>query len=42
MLVDDLDLASSTDLGKAGEVDWDVGGGGLVGRLWRWRRVREL
>ena len=42
MLVDDLDLASSTDLGEAREVDWEVGRGRLIGRLWRWRRVREL
>ena len=43
MLVDDLEI--ELDLGEGGEggeVDWEVGIGGLIGRLWRWRRVREL
>ena len=43
MLVDDLELELDSGEGpEGGEVDWNVGRGGLIGRSWRWRRVREL
>ena len=28
--------------GLQGEVDWNKGRGGLVGRIWRWRRTEDV